>query len=119
MQLSLGPKFFNNTLLAIFLMVVGVPIFWAANQYRLKKRYNYGLSQIRMGDSKQKVIVLMGQPDATNNCAILGSPSLNPDGQPRDGGCKEDYRYFTFLKPYIVTFDQKDRVIWKGYQVSP
>ena len=83
------------------------------------ERYERGYNKIQIGDSKQSVIDMMGEPDERHWCFPLRTDNDTPERKRFHERCVEKYHYVTFLKPYIVTFDKDNRVSGKGYMISP
>ena len=83
------------------------------------ERYVRGYNQIQVGDSQHSVIDVMGEPDERSWCYPLRSENDTPERKRFHELCVEQYRYDTFMKPYIITFDKDNRVSGKGYMISP
>jgi hypothetical protein len=107
------------SVLVLVLLLLGSPVLYVANQYRLKKKYERALSQIRIGDSKQRVVSLMGEPEETRWCYPLPNSDDTPEQKRFHEQCVDQYWYFTFLKPYYVSFDGNNQVSGKDYTISP
>jgi hypothetical protein len=105
--------------ITLVLLLLGSPVLYAANQYRLKRKYERGFSQIKIGDSRRTVISLMGQPDEMQWCYPLPTADDTPERKRFHEECVDQYWYITFLKPYIVSFDKNNEVSSKGYMISP
>ena len=105
--------------LAICLLIVCIPVGYAANDRRLKRKYERALDLIQIGDSKQRVISLMGQPDDREWCYPLPTPNDSPERKKFHEQCVDQFKYVTFLEWYLVAFDKDGQVSWKGRSVSP
>jgi hypothetical protein len=103
----------------IVLLLLSSPVLYAANEYRLKEKYERALARIRVGDSRQRVVALMGEPDEREWCYPLPTASDTPELKRFHERCVEQYRYSTFMKPYYISFDKDSRVSGKGYTISP
>jgi hypothetical protein len=112
-------KLLRYCLIAVVLLVIGVPVLYAANDYRLKKKYERALNQIQVGDSKQDIVALLGEPDGRYWCYPLPTDHDTPERKKFHEQCVDEYWYVTFLQPYIITFDKDGRVSGKGHMVSP
>jgi hypothetical protein len=112
-------KLSRYALIAFVLCVIGAPVLYAANDYRLKKKYERALGQIQVGDSRQAVVSLLGEPDERYWCYPLPIDHDTPEQKKFHERCVDEYWYVTFLQPYIITFDQDGRVSGKGHMVSP
>jgi hypothetical protein len=107
------------SVLVFVLLLLVLPVLYVANQYRLKKKYDRALSQIQIGDSRQRVVSLMGEPDETRWCYPLPTSDDTPERQRFHQQCVDQYWYITFLKPYYISFDRNHQVSGKGYTISP
>ena len=67
------------SVIILVLILLGSPLLYGANQCWLKKKYERGLSQIQIGDSIQKVVSLMGEPDETRWCYPLPASDDTPE----------------------------------------
>jgi hypothetical protein len=94
-------------------------VLYSANQYRLKKKYERAFKQIQIGDSKQRVVSLMGEPDERRWCYPLPASDDTPERKRFHDECVDQYWYITFLKPYYVSFDRNNQVSGTGYTISP
>ena len=91
----------------------------AIKQYRIGRSRERGYQNVKVGDSKEIVIQLMGQPDQVEPCVTVPSSQDTVADKEYQRNCFEQYWYNSFLKPYAISFDQKGRAIAKGYAVSP
>ena len=94
-------------MIVVCLIVFSVPVYYVANDRRLHRKYERALTQIKVGDTEESVISLMGQPDEKYAC------------YPSTREFAKEYWYDTFLEPYIIYFDQNGRVSGKQTMVSP
>lgn len=117
------PKFSSNKavyfILTFCVITVGIPVGYAAHQRKLKNKYERGLNMIEIGDSKQRVITLMGEPDAWERCYPLPASNESPEQKKLHEECVDQCRYVTFMEWYMVAFDKNGHVSWKGRSVSP
>jgi hypothetical protein len=79
-----------------------------------RKTFESNYSQIQIGDSKQKVVQLYGQPEETSDCSKYKRPGDLEVIQTR---CVEVYWYRSFLKQWVFFFDKDGKVIHKVYNV--
>jgi|SRR5215208_1878812 len=79
-----------------------------------RKAFESNYSQIQIGDSKQKVVQLYGQPEETSDCSKDKRPGDLEVIQTR---CVDVYWYRSFLKQWIFFFDKDGKVIHKAYNV--
>lgn len=87
--------------------------------YFNSRRHQKGFDQIKIGDSKESVIAVMGAPDTVEICRTVSSPNDTVEDKNYQEHCAEQYKYNSPLQPYVVSFDKNNRVLAKGYQVSP
>jgi hypothetical protein len=107
------------SVIMLVLLLLGSPLLYAGNEYRLKKKYERALRQIQIGDSKQRVVSLMGEPDETLWCYPFPTADDTPELKRFHEQCVDQYWYFTFLKPYYISFDRNNQVSGKDYMISP
>ncbi len=93
-------------------------IFLAVTDVIFSRRYERAYPQIKIGDSKDLVTKLMGQPGHTANCEYAAFPDSRTDLEYRKA-CVQQYWYDVFLKDYVISFDKEGRVIAKNSAVSP
>ena len=106
---------------AIGVVVIALcsPIFYVANDRRLKRTYENALARIQVGDSEQTVIALMGQPDERSWCYPLPMPNDSPEQKRFHEQCVMQYTYVVFMEHYGVSLDKNNRVSGKWKSVSP
>lgn len=64
---------------------------------------------IKIGDTKQTVVVRLGQPDEIRSCDLEKEGKL----------CKEADYFFSTFERLIVYYDELDKVMDKSYSVLP
>ena len=89
------------------------------NVYFKSRTYEKGYAQIKTGDSEGSVVSIMGKPDQVDVCRTVSSSHDDEEDRSYQEHCVKQYRYNTFLKPYVISFDSQNRVLVKGYQTSP
>jgi hypothetical protein len=87
--------------------------------YMKGRRYENGYVKIKVGDSQEMVVAEMGKPDEIDICRTVSSSSDTAEDKRYQQQCAVQYRYNTFLKPYLVSFDKDMKVLAKGHQISP
>ena|SRR5437899_1672344 len=87
--------------------------------YLTTTKYDRGYAQIKVGDSKDVVVNVMGKPDEIQRCMLVSSANDTPEDKKYREKCFEQYWYYSFLKSRVISFDKEGRVLVKGYQVSP
>ena len=95
------------------------PFLWMAHEGRLKRRYEFALNRIQVGDSEQTVIALMGQPTGRDWCRPLPKDSDTAEAKRFHEHCFITYTYSTFMEHYGVSFDKDNRVSGTFHSVSP
>jgi hypothetical protein len=76
-------------------------------------------TQIQVGDSKQTVIALMGQPDRIEKCNDGDTWGLTPEQRRLKEQCTDTFVYDTFLRRDDVVFDKNNVVMAKYVSMSP
>lgn len=101
-------------------LLVSLPLFYLAGSHYLRdRRIVQAHAQIQVGDSKQKVIALMGQPDRIEKCNDLDTWALTPEQRKYKEQCTDTYIYDTFLRRDDVVFDKNNIVMAKYVSMSP
>ena len=95
------------------------PFLWMAHQARLKRRYEFALNRIQVGDSEDTVVELMGKPTWRDWCRPLPTDSDSKEAKQFHERCFITYTYSTFMEHYGVSFDKDNRVSGKFHSVSP
>lgn len=105
-------------MLTVAVVVVTYFALTVVSHRRTATKYERGYPQINVGDSRDVVVSLMGQPSRTTNCEYAAFPDRKLEADYRSK-CKEQYRYEVLLKDYIISFDKEGKVIGKNSAVSP
>ena len=71
------------------------------------RQYENAYLQVNVGDSKEKVTSLFGEPKTIENC---------PEYE--EGKCAEVYRYVGFIEAWGIMFDKNEKVYFKYYKPS-
>ena len=79
------------------------------------KKYERGYAQVGVGESKQKVVALLGDPSEIENCHYFIHSGVNERDKER---CVEMYWYRSFLEDWVFVFDKDGKVISKFYNIS-
>jgi hypothetical protein len=90
----------------------------AISHRRMLKKYDSGFSQIKIGDSKDAVMSLMGEPSSIGRCEYAPFTDKGAEEQNR-ARCLEQYSYGVLLKDYVIYFDGNGKVLGKNSAVSP
>ena len=86
---------------------------------RIVRAYERGYPQIKVGDSKDIVIKLMGKPSRITDCVYPWFSDEKTEAEYRSNS-KELYHYEEiFPVDYTISFDKEERVINKTTAVSP
>jgi hypothetical protein len=105
--------------IVIVAIAVGSAVVYAANQRRLKRKYENALARIHVGDPEQTVVALMGQPDERNWCYPLPTDHDSTEQKRFHEQCVVQYTYVTLLENYGVSLDRNNRVSGTFHSVSP
>lgn len=92
---------------ALSLVVVVRSVRW----HHSHVKHEAGYLTLQVGDSKQKVVELLGPPDELENCH-------DPAGTEMARKCRKQYNYFGFFERWSYCTDQDERVIAKYYSAS-
>lgn len=114
--------FTSKTLWVLIGLLVAILVAIAAvglRAYFKSRTHERAFAQIKVGDSKESVVAEMGKPDRVEICRTVSSSNDTAEDKKYQEQCVEQYWYNSFLKPYVISFDKENRVLSKGYQVSP
>jgi hypothetical protein len=75
-----------------------------------REKLKTGFARVQIGDTKQTVEQVLGQPEEVENC--YSDPSVDPEKR-----CIEIYWYKSFLERRGVSFNRESRVVYKTYNV--
>ena len=100
-------------------LAVASPSLRMAHEGRLKRRYEFALNRLQIGDPEETVIALMGQPHERNWCFPLPKENDSEKMKQFHERCFIQYTYVTFMKHYSVSLDKNNRVSGKFQSVSP
>lgn len=109
----------RNVLFIVAAVILVASVYLLLMQYLKGRRYENGYAKVRVGDSQDSVVAVMGKPDEVDICRTISSPNDTAEDKKYQEQCVEQYWYNSFLKPYVISFDKERRVLAKGYQVSP
>ncbi|MEK6280583.1 MAG: hypothetical protein AABN95_09550 [Acidobacteriota bacterium] len=109
----------RNAVILFLAVIVVVSGYLLLKEYLRGRRYENGYVRVQVGDSQEMVVAAMGKPDEIDICRTVSSPSDTAEDKKYQEQCAVQYRYNTFLKPYLISFDKDMRVLAKGHQVSP
>ena len=114
-----SPKLLIYAVIVVIAMGIWSPVLYVANEYRLKRKYEYNLELLQIGDPEQRVIALMGQPDERNWCYPLPTDHDSAERKQFHQECVQTYTYVTFMKNYTISLDKENRVSGIFRSVSP
>lgn len=97
-----------TVLLALVIALAALAFSWHVKS----KSFSAGYAKLQVGDTKQIVVQVLGQPEEIENCYDSGSKE---DLTKR---CVETYWYKSFLERWGLSFDRDGKVIDKTYNVS-
>jgi len=101
-------RFKRIILASVCLLVLAVVAFSFSHHVRLMSTFD----KVKVGDKKETVVQILGQPDEVENC--YDSPSV----QEPTNRCVETYWYKSFLERWGFTFNKDGKVIDKTHNVS-
>jgi hypothetical protein len=119
---ALSNKLYFKRVLIVtgLVLVVCLPLlYFAGSPYLRDRRIVRAHSQIQVGDCKEKVISLMGQPDRIEKCNDGDMWGLTPEQRKFKEQCADTYVYDTFLRRDDIVFDKNASVLAKYVSVSP
>ena len=104
----------------LIVMILGaIFIGTVVSRRRVARKYELGYLQIKLGDSKEVVLTLMGEPRRITGCVYPWFTDEKREAEYRST-CKELYSYEeVFPVDYTVSFDKEGRVINKTTATSP
>ena len=111
----------NTLLFGVALLAVALVLFggFVLTKYRVQRIRERAYQQIKVDDSKGRVLSLMGQPDEVETCRTVSSSKDTAQDKDYQRNCFEQYWYYSLMSPYVISFDKDGRVISKAYQISP
>ena len=112
-------RLIGYVVVVIISITVISPLLWMAHEGRLKRRYEFALDRIQVGDSEETVIELMGKPTWRDWCRPLPTDADSKEVKQFHDRCFITYTYSTFMEHYGVSFDKNNRVSGTFRSVSP
>jgi hypothetical protein len=76
-----------------------------------REKFKTGFVKVQIGDTKQTVAQVLGQPEEVGNCYV-SDPRVDADKR-----CVEIYWYKFFLERWGVSLNRDGRVVYKTYNV--
>lgn len=105
-------------IIAAAIVAAGYLVLTSVSRNRIAKKYEDGYAQIKVGDSKETVIGVLGQPTRMSECVYPWFTDQKLEAEYRSN-CKEVYEYDIFPVSYTISFEKKGQVINKTRAVSP
>ena len=106
----------TRTRILILLTLIGVIVgaVYAWNSLPHASRWERGYSQIEEGDSKRKLLEILGKPTEIKDCYSTMHSA------PREiwEKCGEEYRYIAFMQEWCYVIDREGNVLTKWRSVS-
>ena len=100
----------------VAIIILGVATSALAFSWYVQRRaYENSYSQINVGDSKQKLISIYGQPSETTDCSNYKRPSYI-DALRKD--CVEVYWYRSLLEQWIFFLDKDGKIVHKAFNAQ-
>jgi hypothetical protein len=100
--------------LALAAMVYLVSRSWS----RTMGSYDRPYTEIRVGESREPVVAMMGEPKSVTDCSHTPFSDKKLEAEYRSK-CFQEYEYVEFLARYTISFDRNGLVIYKSKAVSP
>lgn len=108
-----------TSVLVVCLLVVCLPVYYVANEFWLKHKYDDALNRIQIVDPEATVVSLMGQPHERSWCYPLKTDRDSAEQKQFHEQCVQQYSYAIFLQRYTGDFDKNNRISGKYVSVSP
>lgn len=105
-------------ILTAAIVLVGYLALKSISHRRTVKKYEDSYSKIKVGDSKEIVVAVMGHPTKISECVFPWFPDEKREAEYRSN-CKELYEYELFPVSYTISFGKNGKVINKTRAVSP
>src|SRR4051812_47542401 len=99
-------KTLNRIMFALVLAIVAIPVIYTVSIMITKRKYEKGYAKIHVGDSKQKVTELLGEPGDIEVCY-------------KGDNCHYKQVYYSVIEKWVVVFDGDNNVVDTYYNVSP
>jgi hypothetical protein len=103
---------FKAIILAAAVLLVMVVSALAYSYHIKREKLTSTFARVQLGESKETVVQILGQPDEVENCS--GSDS----NQELTKRCVETYWYMSFLERWGFSLNQDGKVIDKTHNVS-
>jgi len=84
----------------------------ASSYYIRRNKFAESFAALKVGDTKETVLQLLGRPEKVVNC---NDPSSNNEF---DRKCVEGYWYWSFMERWVVYLDKDGKVFDKVNNVS-
>jgi hypothetical protein len=96
-------------IVAVVLALLSLPGYCLYRNYAIKQGY----ALVKMGDARNKAIILMGQP---NRVVLPGDAGSWTSGVK---GCVNEYQYDASLWPeiWVIGFDANDTVVYRNHNI--
>ena len=106
-------------LVMILALTVAATVYPVLRTRRQKvERYRQAYGELTIGDSRDAVVALMGQPLRVTNCE--NSSFANPKERSEfRSKCFQEYEYVELMARYTFSFDRSGMLINKSEAVSP
>ena len=96
--------------------ILGFAVFGLTLRSYVEKRVNESnYSRIQVGDSKQELVKLYGEPDEITDCSDFKKPSYIEVVRRE---CVEVYWYRAFLEQWVFFLDKDGKVVHKAFNTS-
>ena len=80
--------------------------------------YDRAYTAIRVGDSREAVVAVMGKPQSVTDCSYTPFADKKSEAEFLSK-CFQEYEYVELMARYMIAFDRNGAVIHKSKAVSP
>jgi hypothetical protein len=111
-------QLFIVVILAVALATIVYLVFITRSRNERFERFRRAYAEIKVGDSRNAVLVAMGEPHEVTDCPYTPFSDPKREAEFRSK-CFQQYRYGLFMREYTISFDRNGTVINKSTAVSP
>lgn len=109
---------FIVVILALVLATIAYLVFITRSRNQRIERFRRAYEEIKVGDSRDAVVVAMGDPDEITGCPDTPFADRKRQAEFRSK-CFQQYQYGVLMREYTISFDRNGTVINKSTAVSP
>lgn len=105
-------------ILALALATIVYLVFITRARSQRIERYRRAYAEIKIGDSRDAIVALMGEPHEVTGCPYTPFADPKEEAEFRSK-CFQEYEYVELMVRYTISFDRSGAVIYKSKAVSP